>query len=584
MVRAGNAELIRLSHHRVGRRSNRMSVRIVLLFLVVGLLPLFINSATSLFSMKASLQHVASVNLFSVGQRVGQEIDSHLNGAWETVASLAGDRVIVDQGVSLDDKEAELKRVAYLSRSLDDVTLGDLKGRVLASANYRFRGDWSTKPWIQEAESGSPAFSDVHTVTDPNEEVIVIASPVVNTDGSVVGVLAGQIRMTDIWRITDGIRIGDSGYIVLLNKRGDVIAHPDKSRVWEKFSPSSPAQLAENPQSLQFFDDAGVPMVASLVPLSKLGPWDNVGWSVVVVEPESEAFAIMTATINQTLWTVALALAILVITALLLSRSITGPVIALAEGTRRLMRGELGYRVEMDRGDELGALARSFNEMSATIGQQRDDLEESYKATIEAIATALDLRDHETNNHARRVTFLAMAIARRLNMSDSDLANFEKGALLHDVGKIGVPDGYLRKPGPLTAAEWAEMKRHPEYGYRVLARIPFLADALPVILHHHERYDGRGYPGGLAGKDIPLAARIFAAADTYDAITSDRPYRAGSPTSAAVAEITACSGTQFDPAVVRAFVDVMSDESIASALRELKGESRSKQLASVGAV
>jgi response regulator RpfG family c-di-GMP phosphodiesterase len=183
-------------------------------------------------------------------------------------------------------------------------------------------------------------------------------------------------------------------------------------------------------------------------------------------------------------------------------------------------------------------------------------LEDTYEATLQALVTALDLRDNETHGHSYRVVEYATVVAQRMHVSGDDLTWLRRGAILHDVGKIGVSDTILRKPGKLTEEEWDEMKRHPEMGYRMLQHIPFLEPALGIVLHHQERFDGTGYPHGLAGEEIPLGARIFAVVDTFDAMTSDRPYRRAMGLEEVRAEVTRCSGTQFDPQVVEAFLSI----------------------------
>ena len=187
-------------------------------------------------------------------------------------------------------------------------------------------------------------------------------------------------------------------------------------------------------------------------------------------------------------------------------------------------------------------------------------LQSSYQTTLEALASALDTRDTETLGHSLRVASYTVAVARRMGVGEPDLTDIYRGALLHDVGKIGVPDAILRKPGKLTPEEWVEMRRHPEIGHRILQGIKFLEGAREIVLSHQETYDGSGYPRGLKGKEIPLGARIFAVVDTLDAMTSDRPYRKALPYEAARAEILKYSGTQFDPDVVQAFLDIRDGE------------------------
>lgn len=182
------------------------------------------------------------------------------------------------------------------------------------------------------------------------------------------------------------------------------------------------------------------------------------------------------------------------------------------------------------------------------------DLEESYDYTLEALGSALDAKDAETEGHCQRVTAITILIARIMNVSQDQLRHIARGAFLHDIGKMGIPDQVLRKPGPLSPEEKQMMRRHCDIGHSVLKKIPFLKEAAEIVLSHQEFFDGTGYPRGLKGEEIPLGARIFAVADTFDAMTSDRPYRKALPVSAARKEIERFSGTQFDPQVVSAFL------------------------------
>ena len=185
-----------------------------------------------------------------------------------------------------------------------------------------------------------------------------------------------------------------------------------------------------------------------------------------------------------------------------------------------------------------------------------EELEGTYESTLQALVTALDFRDNETHGHSYRVVEYAVVVATRMGVGEPDLTWIRRGAILHDVGKIGVPDAVLRKPGKLNAAEWEEMYRHPEMGYSMLKHIPFLDPALDIVLCHQERFDGTGYPRGLKGEEIPLGARIFAVVDTFDAMTSNRPYRAALGIREVREELQRYKGTQFDPRVVEAFLSI----------------------------
>jgi response regulator RpfG family c-di-GMP phosphodiesterase len=182
------------------------------------------------------------------------------------------------------------------------------------------------------------------------------------------------------------------------------------------------------------------------------------------------------------------------------------------------------------------------------------------QALLEGLIAALDYRDAETQWHSRRVSLYARRLAQQLGIQEPELTIIEHGALLHDIGKIGVRDRVLLKPGPLTPDEWTEMKRHPELGWALLQRVDYLRPASAIVLQHQERWDGSGYPARLSGEDIVVGARIFHVVDTLDAITSDRPYRKSRPFADARAEISRCMGTQFDPRIAEAFLSVPAEE------------------------
>jgi putative two-component system response regulator len=183
-------------------------------------------------------------------------------------------------------------------------------------------------------------------------------------------------------------------------------------------------------------------------------------------------------------------------------------------------------------------------------------LQETYRATLETLGAALDSRDVGTEAHSRRVHGYALATARTHGLMEGELVDLAHGVLLHDIGKIGIPDNILLKPGSLTSEEWAIMRRHPEIGRRLIENIPFLKGAVPIVYCHHERWDGTGYPQGLKGAAIPLGARIFTVVDAFDAMTFDRPYSKAISFEAAKAEIQRCAGSHFDPAVVASFLRV----------------------------
>lgn len=243
--------------------------------------------------------------------------------------------------------------------------------------------------------------------------------------------------------------------------------------------------------------------------------------------------------------------------------------------TNAFRRGAIDYLLKpFDRSQLMGVVSRAIEHghllkqnsayrqnleqiVSARTGRLRaamHDLERSYDITLEAMGDALDLRDSETEGHSRRVTAYTVVLAREMGVKADDLRIIARGAFLHDIGKIATPDCILLKPGKLDVAETEIMRKHCTLGYEMVRKIPFLREAAEIVHAHQETFDGRGYPRGLGGEEIPLGARIFAVADAFDAMTSDRPYRKGMSSQQAREELKRCSGTQFDPHIVEVFL------------------------------
>ena len=214
---------------------------------------------------------------------------------------------------------------------------------------------------------------------------------------------------------------------------------------------------------------------------------------------------------------------------------------------RRLKRENDAYRTNLE------ALVAARTQQWKTA---LSNLEKSYDITLEALGDALDLKDAETEGHSRRVTAFTIAIARKMGLTREEINVIARGAFLHDIGKMAIPDAILLKPGKLTDDEMAIMREHSYRGYKIISRIPFLAEAAEIVYSHQERYDGLGYPRGLKGDEIPLGARMFSIADTLDAMTTDRPYRPAQSFEAARKEIELWSGRQFDPQIVKVFLEM----------------------------
>ncbi len=257
------------------------------------------------------------------------------------------------------------------------------------------------------------------------------------------------------------------------------------------------------------------------------------------------------------LMSVALLLVILV--GAVVAGRITRPIRDLKEAALRVSGGDLKVQVAQRGRDEVGVLGQSFNAMVENLSKSKQDLLDTYDKTIEGWARALDLRDHETEGHSRRVTDMAVRLGKTLGLDQEDLRQLQRGALLHDIGKIAVPDSILLKKGKLTRKEMAQVRQHPEHAKLFMEQIEFLKPAMAIPYSHHERWDGKGYPQGLKGEQIPFLARIFAVADVWDALTSERSYHKAMSFAEALDTIRSEAGTHFDPQVVDAFIKMLGD-------------------------
>lgn len=287
-------------------------------------------------------------------------------------------------------------------------------------------------------------------------------------------------------------------------------------------------------------------------PLSRLG---DVAF-LALASVDAAAATQTTAALKSLGWVALGAMVLAAIGSVWLARTLTRPIDHLSQSLSTMTAAGRAHQPVPLTGEsrELDQLTFTFNSMMASVVTAEADAEATYLGAVRALAAALDARDPYTAGHSERVSRYAVAMGEELNLADDQLETLRLGALLHDIGKIGVPDEVLQKPGVLTAAEFESIKTHPVAGARILRSIPFLAQHIPIVELHHERPDGLGYPYGLHGDEIPLPARIVHVADAFDAMTSARAYRSGRIPVEAIAELRKCSGTDFDGPSVEALI------------------------------
>ncbi len=356
----------------------------------------------------------------------------------------------------------------------------------------------------------------------------------------------------------------DIVYLAIINNDGNVLAHNKLTETGSLFEVAIGAPLQHGPDfSMHKVDRDGLASYEFQAPIQFAD--NQVGRIIVGIDAATLNAAKESARQRIILISI-VALIFGALCTFMLSKLITTPIERLSAGVSQITAGNYHIEVKVTSKDELGELTRSFNEMSRVIMSQKEslegyagNLEEAYISTIRILAASLDARDNYTFGHSARVARLALLVGQRLGLSAAELKELEMACFLHDIGKIHVPDGIINKPTPLDQEEIQIIEKHPEQGADILQLAESLHKYIPVVLHHHEWYNGQGYPHGLQGEEINIYAQIVSIADSYDAMTSSRPYRKGCSRDEATAEIKKFSGTQFSPELTDIFLAALSD-------------------------
>jgi putative nucleotidyltransferase with HDIG domain len=393
------------------------------------------------------------------------------------------------------------------------------------------------------------------------EDVYYVAGPLFDDGGAFSGmILIGKTLIT----LSREMRNETGAQVTFYDLKGEPISstlseqHPLKTEV------ISSVLVNKNTSSLKRNFEVTRDLNSSRIDYSEIvGPWENRDGTEMGVMGSALAktFLLTTNQITrmQIAFLVGLTFCLIILMGLNVASLITRPLLNLVEASKAVAGGDLEVQVDLTTNDEVAILAESFNHMVSSLYRSRKELIETYNNTLEGWSKALELRDKETEGHTQRVTELAVRLAEMIGIAGEDLEHIRRGALLHDIGKMGVPDGILLKEGPLDDQEWVIMRKHTNYAYNLLSQIEFLTPALDIPYAHHERWDGKGYPRGLKGEEIPLGARIFAIIDVWDAITSDRPYRKAMTREQSLEIIRSGSGAHFDPMVVDFFLQLIAE-------------------------
>lgn len=579
---------------------------VIATLLIVGLVPLLLTGWT--LSDKSAGELRAAENRYQIQlvqekarqiEMFGRRFESIVDGLGVALELSHDPKIIGASGTEAKLGEVLRQNPDLLALSIKPVGVDSLSvfrpgvaqadiEEIAASAVNNHEGDgvWIGPPQ-RVASSGTLGMTfsrEVKINGAVAAEIVAIAS-MQNIAQSVVGISGAKSE--DLWK--QGLPI-----IFVVDSSGKAIFHPDKGFVESRHPMTNLKIVSEWLESGSQVQSALVPFTAEeagskydmigAYSTARVGANQNFG--VFTMQDTSRALAIVGEMKWQT-WMISLLFAVFALAAgLVLSRWMTSPLLNLASAAKQIASGDFSRRVKEGNITEIGTLGESFNVMSDKIEEQIANLaraaeenRELFFGTVKALAAAIDGKDKYTRGHSERVARISVAIGKRLGMPETELETLRMSALLHDIGKIAIDDAILKKPAALTPEEYEIMKTHPQKGYKIMSQIPAMKDFLPGMYMHHEMVNGEGYPQGLKGDEIPLQAKIVSVADTFDAMTIDRPYSRGMQLQAALTRLRELVGTRYDSSVVEALVGACEAGEVANGIVRQMASIRDQQAA-----
>ncbi len=536
---------------------------------LVGLLPLVVSHYFLIGINRDSLETLEKKYLTRAAVSIATDVQTLLVNNTQQLNTIAGSVLVMRRALPPDtDPFGYIARrqaiTSYISPDSDLLALRILNA---AGEGAEAKPAGLDRSIVQEmdlvraaATKGQAITGTFQYVTAVNQPAVVIAVPV-SDNGQVIGIVEGLVSLR---RITQHIRDVGRGDVTafVVDRNGRVLIHSEPSidvqrpdfsslKIVQEFA-KAPVRLTES------YDDKGVTMLGTVAPIGRPE------WGVVVEKPERMAYASVTKMVSATKQWVSIALGLAIIAAIVFASGIARPIRMLAQRTREIAEGNYQQRLELKTHNEIGELAENFNSMSSAIEQAIAGLKKAahennllFINSVRMLAAAIDAKDPYTRGHSERVARYSMAIGKNLSLPEKEMRDLRISALLHDVGKIGIDDRILRKPGALSDDEFEVMKQHPAKGAAIMSGVAQLIDIIPGMKYHHEKWSGGGYPDNLKEDQIPMQARIVAIADTFDAMTTNRPYQKAMEISYVVEKVKSFAGSRFDPRVVDAFVQAV---------------------------
>ena len=552
------------------RSRSSLRTKLILGSLIVAILPLAGMVAYYFTTLSSLLVENSRQDLETGAQHTAQTLDAFFS---ENIFNLASQAQLSDLSEFLKGTDEErrkltprinaifhsLGRVLYQGY-LQSFLLIDKSGTVVYDQTQLDIGkDFSKTEFFQNTWQSSYPQITLTSSDKQGNRAIYFSSVVWDEHGQKAGVLANRYNLSVIQFIIDeSAKFARSdSFSIVTEQNGNVIGwyhkpHPPQDTI--TLNRIEPLSLARNVKILQ--EDYALVYVHT----------DTLSLHVIYVRQEALIREYLFKSIKIVGAIALFNLLFAVGLAMFVAQRTIKPINELSQISRALSNGDWSARATVNSIDEIGELGNVFNLMAdqiltevQTIENLNKELIEAYNYTLDGWAKALELRDKETQGHSKRVTNLAVALGKATGLDENDLRHLQFGAQLHDIGKMVIPDEILHKPGPLTDEEREAMKKHPEYAHQILKDVLFLEKAIVIPRYHHEKWDGSGYPQGLKGEEIPLFARIFAVADVWDAVTSDRPYNSAWSAEKAKAYILEEKGKHFDPEIVDVFLSDVLD-------------------------
>jgi len=580
----------------------RLLYIVLAVLLVVGLLPLAFagtllsgRSAEELRSVEGRYQAQLVQDKARQIELYGQRYRDVVNGLARAFEIAGGIKALNDAGYDL-----RLQKTLEEDPNLIALAIWPVSGEL----HRAFQPDYIQKAEVDQRVSEvlskmngrGMVVSRPQIIRSGQEMAMTVAAPVMGGEAGHEVVVAAVVAVVSFQEVFKAVHqstsqseheLLDAGLpvVFVVDQNGRAVAHPEASVAFSE-KPMSDLKVVRD------WQESGKQVQSALEPFTLVRDGRNVVMlgsyasaeldknsrlGVIAIQDESAALASVSDMRRQTIWISMIAALLTLFIGFFFAKKLTQPVQELAVGAQRIAAGDFSRRIDVRSRTELGDLGDSFNLMTDRLESYIKDLQRSadenrelFLGTVKGLAAAIDGKDPYTRGHSERVSRISVAIAQRLGLTDDECEKIRISALLHDVGKIAIDDNILKKPSALTDDEFLIMKQHPQKGYKIMSQIRAMKEFLPGMYMHHEMVNGQGYPQGLKGDEIPLMAKVVAVADTFDAMTTDRPYQQAMIFADAVARIQSFVGTRYDARVVAAFVEACEDGQIRPGSVKLK--------------